>query len=326
MFKPLSMRYISLNILTEDATSIAQLLADCGMFNPEITEQLPEQPGENYRSLFNQAQTRLHKIMTHVSFTMPTIIPSQSATIEKLQETNAQLAKIWLQLSELEEQLHKLNEQESILKRLLETLLIFQNLDVNLTLFQDSTKFLNLNIGTVAIENLEQLKEAAALARHFIDIFHHDADIAYIIVAGPLTQQDKVKAILEHADFQVLTIPERFHAYPKQVHADLTLEQEKLTQQVTSINTAIQKLIDENKHNLEQAQQTLNSADAYAKLSETLRGQGRLALIEGWIPKTEVEKLKTSLDEKISCPFVFTSRKPTPDEYPKVPSLTHHHP
>ncbi|MDM8567558.1 V-type ATPase 116kDa subunit family protein [Candidatus Halobeggiatoa sp. HSG11] len=326
MFKPLSMRYISLKILTEDAAPIAQLLADCGMFNPEITEQLSEQPGETYRSLFNQAQNRLHKIMTCVSLTMPKIIPSQPAKIEKLQETNEQLADLWLQISELEEQLHQLSEQESILKRLLETLAIFQNLDVDLALFQDSTKFLNLHIGTVPVENIEQLREAISLAEHLIDVFHHNEDIAYFVVAGPLTQQDKVKAILEHADFQTLAIPEQFHAHPQQVHNDLINKQKQLAQEIESIKNSIQKLASENKIVLEQAYQTLNNAAAYAKLSETLRGQGRVALIEGWIPKTDVAKLEASLNEKLECPFVFSSRKPIPSEYQKVPSLTRHHP
>ncbi|MCK5877444.1 MAG: hypothetical protein KAG43_07400, partial [Candidatus Marithrix sp.] len=114
--------------------------------------------------------------------------------------------------------------------------------------------------------------------------------------------------------------------HPQQVHADLITEQEQLNQQVELVNNSIQKLASEKKSTLEQACQTLNNANAYAKLSETLKGQGRVALIEGWLPKLEVAKLEANLTEKLDCPFVFSSRKPTPAEYKKVPSLTHHHP
>ena len=326
MFKPLSMRYISLKVLTEDAPVIAQLLANCGMFNPEVTEQLPEQPGKDYHNLFNQAKTRLHKIMAYTSFTIPTINVLQPTHIDELQKNNEELGKIWLQLSELEEQLHKINEQENGLKNLLETLTIFKNLDINLTLFQESAKLLNLHIGTIPLENIEQFKEAIGLAEHLLDVFHRDDNIAYFVVAGPLTQQAKVKAILEHADFQSLAIPEQFHAHPQQVHADLTTQLQKLQEQTKTINNNIQTIILKNQDFLQQTYQNLNNASAYAKLSETIRGQGRLALIEGWIPKTDVAALETNLTEKLTSPFVFSSRKPTPAEYQQVPSLVRHHP
>jgi len=324
MFKPLSMRYISLKALTEDASTIAQLLADCGTFNPEITEQLPEQPGENYRNIFNQAQTRLLKIMACVSFTTPKINFSHVITIAELEETNEKLGIIWAKLSELEEQLHQLNEQKTTLKHLLATLTIFQNLDINLTLFQESTKFLNLHIGTIPTENIEQFREAIALAEHFIDVFHYDENVAYFVVAGPLTQQTKVKAILEHADFQLLAIPEQFHAHPQQVKADLTAQLEQLQEQ--TVKNTIQTLAVVTKDSLEQFYQTLTNASAYTKLTKTLRGQGILALIEGWIPKADVQTLEATLQEKLNCPFVFTSRKPIPSEYQRVPSLIRHHP
>ncbi len=326
MFKPLSMRYISLKVLTEDTPVIAQLLADCGMFNPEITEQLPEQPGKNYRNLFNQAKARLHKIMAYVSFTKPVINASQPTSINKLQKDNKKLGEIWIQLSELEEQLYKINEQSNNLKNLLETLTIFKNLDINLTLFQKSAKFLNLHIGTIPLENLEQLQAAIILAEHLLDVFHRDENIAYFVVAGPLTQQDKVKAILEHADFQSLNIPEQFHSHPQQVHTDLTIQFQQLQAQTKTINNNIQALILKNKEFLQQTYQNLNNASAYAELTETIRGQGRLALIEGWIPKTDVATLETTLTEKLTSPFVFSSRKPTPAEYRQVPSLVRHHP
>jgi len=320
------MRYISLKVLTEDAPVIAQLLANCGMFNPEVTEQLPEQPGKDYHNLFNQAKTRLHKIMAYTSFTIPTINVLQPTLIDELQKNNDKLGEIWLQLSELEEQLYKINEQENSLKNLLETLTIFKNLDINLTLFQESAKFLNLHIGTIPLENIEQFKEAIGLAEHLLDVFHRDDNIAYFVVAGPLTQQAKVKAILEHADFQSLAIPEQFHAHPQQVYADLTTQLRKLQKQTKTINNNIQTIILKNQEFLQQTYQNLNNASAYAKLSETIRGQGRLALIEGWIPKTDVAALETTLTEKLTSPFVFSSRKPTPAEYQQVPSLVRHHP
>jgi V/A-type H+-transporting ATPase subunit I len=335
MFKPLPMQHISLNLLTEDVPLTAQVLADCGVFNPETTEplaeQLPEHPGENYRSVFSLARSRLDKILARLPFTPtpPTLTShyrNRIVELADLENVNAQLGDLWQQLSQLEEQLHQVNEQQISLKQLLETLKTFSGLDVDLGLFQESARFLNLHIGTVPVENIEHLIDAIALAAHFIDIFHRDEHTAYSVVAGPLEHQEKVHAVLEHADFQALTIPPEFHSHPQQVHAELTAQLEQLQKQTEAVAATIQALAEKNKVVLEHAYLILNSAAAYAQLTETLRGRGQLALIEGWIPTGDLPKLETALNEKLEkCPFVLSTRKPSPSEYPQVPSLIRHH-
>lgn len=331
MFKPIPMQYVSLKVLTEEVPLAAQVLADCGVFNPEATEtvaeQLPERPGEKFRDVFSCAQSRLEKILARITFTPPAIDtePYRIVELTELEEINTQLGTIWLQLSKLEEQLHQFSEERTSLKQLLETLQTFSGLDLDLQLFQEPKRFLNLHIGTVPVENLEHLKEAIALAEHFINIFHRDEHSGYFVVAGPLDHQDKVRAILEHADFQPLTIPAQFQNHPQQVHAELTIQLAQLQEQTEAVESTIQELAQQNQAILEHAYQTLNCAAAYAELTETLRGRGQLALVEGWIPKNDLPKLEMTLNDKIKTPFVFTHRKPTPSEYQQVPSLIRHH-
>jgi len=328
MFKPSPMQYISLKVLTNDAPLAAQVLANYGLFNPESTEavaeQLPTRPGEEFRQLFNQARNRLDKILARIHFTPP-IEPDSVIEFAALEKVNSQLGQIWLQLSQLEEQLHHFNEQRTALKQLLETLQTFAELDFDLKYFQAPKQFLNLHIGTVPVENLEHLIDAIALAEHFIDVFRHDEQTAYFVLAGPLEHQKKVSAILEHADFQQLTIPPEFHNHPQKVYADLTAQLAQLQEQTDTVTATLETFAKENRALLENAYQTLNCAAAYADLTETLRGRGELALIEGWIPRADLSQLKTSLNEKLDCPFVLNTRKPTPSEYPKVPSLIRHH-
>jgi V/A-type H+/Na+-transporting ATPase subunit I len=331
MFKPLSMQHVSLKLLTEDVPLAAQILADSGMFNPETTtetvaEQLPEQPGTEFYRVFSSARSRLDKIFSRSGLSKPThITPYSQVEFSQLQEMNDKLGDIWLQMSKLEEQLHQFNEQQTALKQLLETLKIFIELDVDLKLFQKSAQFLNLHIGTVPINHLEHFIQAIGLAEHFIDIFHRDEHIAYLVVAGPDEHQEKVSAILEHADFQPLTIPPEFHHHPQQVHRELSAKQTQLQEQIQAVETSIQNLVAKNRSRLEHAYQTLHHAAAYAQLTETYRGRGQLALIEGWFPSADLAQLEASLHEKLNRPFVFSTRKPTPSEYPKVPSLIRHH-
>ncbi len=329
MFKPLAMQYISLKLLTEEVPLVAEVLANRGLFNPEktevIAEYLPEHPGENFQRLFSLAHSRFEKISTSLSFSPPDFVSHRIIELIELKSINAQLGEIWQQLSKLEEQLHRLNEQKIYLTQLLEMLKRFRGLDVDLSLFQESARFLNLHIGTIPVENLNHLIDTVVLAAHFIDIFHRDEYTAYVVVAGPLEHQEKIRAVLEHAEFKTLTIPPEFKSHPQQVYLELMTQLDQLQEQSQTLMAMIQTLAKKNKNFLEQAYQMLNCAAAYAKLTETLRGRGQLALTEGWIPREELAELETLLKKKLKSPFVLTSRQPLPSEYLKVPSLIRHH-
>ncbi|EDN67836.1 V-type ATPase, 116 kDa subunit I [Beggiatoa sp. PS] len=251
--------------------------------------------------------------------------PYHPVAFTELEQVNVQLGNIWQQLSQLEEQLHQFNDQQTALSQLFETLKTFTGLDVNLKLFQESAQFLNLHLGTASVENLEHLKEAIALAEHFLDIFHQDEHTAYLVVAGPLEHQDKVRAILEHADFQPLLIPPEFHHHPQQVHSDLTAQLAQLQLDKKAILVREKNLAEQNQTILASAYQMLNRAAAYAQLTETLRGRGQLALVEGWIPQQDLPQLEATLHKQLDRPFVFTHRKPLPSEYQQVPSVIRHH-
>lgn len=325
MLKPLPMQHISLKLLTEDVPLAAQVLADCGVFNPEITEELPQRLGEDFRQLFNLARSRLDKILALIPLKQPLTVPERIIDFTELEQVNSQLGSLWLELSQQEEELHHLNEQQTALKQLLDNLKTFSMLNVDLKQFQKKARFLNLHIGTIPIAQLEHLEEAIALAEHFIKIFYRDEQSASIVVAGTLEHQEKVQAILEHTDFQVLNIPPEFHSHPQQVHADLTAQLENLQQQTQAVLAKEKALGENNQEILANAYQSLSNAAAYAELTDTLRGRGKLALIEGWIPKAKLLKLETALDEQLKTPYVLTSRTPSASEYQQVPSLIQHH-
>ncbi|KHD09135.1 hypothetical protein PN36_23190 [Candidatus Thiomargarita nelsonii] len=321
MLKPLPMQHISLKLLTEDVPLTAQLLADCRVFNPETSEQLPDTLGEQYRNVFTLARSRLEKILARIPYRLTLTPPHRIVQLSELENVNAQLGEIWQQISQNEEQLHQLNEQENSLKQLLDTLKTFSELDIDLKLFQKKAQFLSLHIGTVPIDNLEQFKEAIALAGHFVDIFHRDEQSAYLVIAGP--QEKKVHPVLEHAEFQPLNIP--FHNHPQQVHTELIKQLEQIQKHTKKVAATIQAIAGSKKTVLEHAYQTLNSGAAYAELTETLKGRGQLALIEGWIPSEDLPKLESTLKEKLHSPYVLSTRYPKTSEYPQVPSLIRHH-
>ena len=51
---------------------------------------------------------------------------------------------------------------------------------------------------------------------------------------------------------------------------------------------------------------------------------GGLAVVEGWIPRDDVEALGDALNGGLMAPYVLTARDPRPEERPRVPSVMRH--
>lgn len=332
MFKPLPMQRVSLKVLSEDIPQAAQALAQMGMFNPEmceaeLTEQLPDSAGENYRRLFASARNRFEKLIDRIPFAVPPVLPDpQPISLEQLQTLDQQLGEIWQQYSQLEEKAHQLKEQQTSLSQLFDTLDKFFSLDIDLSLLQRQKRFLNLHIGTVDVDNLQHLKEALTKAAHFIDDFHRTKDTVYCIIAGPLSHQEDVKAVLDYAEFRALVIPDEFHSHPQQVHQELSERAQQIKQQLQDITDQQLDLIEKYQGELTNAYQLLYQATPYAQLTETTRGRGSLTLIQGWIPKKSLPDLEQHLKTQFQRPYVLHSRDPLPEERQQVPTLMNHAP
>lgn len=330
MFQPLPMQRIYLKLLTEDTQRVAQALADFGVFNPEtleaeLMEQLPHHLGQDFRSAFNSARSRLDKILHHLPFTPPEhIAPYNEINIEQLQQTNATLGDIWQQVSSLEEKQHHVNEQQTSAKQLLATLEKFLNLDLDLGLLRKDKHFLNLHIGTVESDDLQHLTEAVAKAQHFVDVFHQVDDTVYCVVAGPLEFAEDVATVLNYAEFRPLQLPAEFHSHPQQVHDELIAHLTQLDTELETLKMQQLEIAQENQQDITKAYILLHQAAPYAILTDSVRGRGELSVITGWIPKEDLIPLECFLAENLTCPYVLDSRAPLAEERQYVPSLIRH--
>lgn len=328
MFTPVAMRHITLLVLTEDVPRVAHCLAESGIFHPEkteaISEQLPESLGQEFRSQFHSAVNRLEKIIQQTHFTPLKEISDliQPVNLETLKFVDDELAKIWVQFSELEEQRQQTQEKLHEIQQLFEALEKFKSLDIDLNVLHSPRHFLNLRIGSLPQHNFAQLQESLALAGHFLQSFHQVGKTIYCVVVGLLPQQEQVEAVLKHAEFRMITIPAEFHSYPQQVHRELTAETSRLHEKIQQIQARKQELASHYHRFLLQAHQTLDQAAAFATLSEMTRKRGCLTLIEGWLPTVELPHLKQLLQQKLQCPHAVADRSPVHAE--SVPSLTRH--
>lgn len=329
MFSPIPMQRVSLQLLREGAGQAAVVLARSGVFNPETVEvpegALSELPGERFRELFLSARSRLMKIRSGGYCPLDVAADlSRVVDLDELERVNVYLGDLWRQLSELEEQKRALEERSVSVSQLSESLERFAELDVDLGALQRPKTFLSIHVGAVRRANLTRLERAASLAGHFVRAFHTAEDVVYAVVAGPAESDQDIAALLQTAEFRPVVIPPEFRDHPERIRRELEAEAQDLMRQYRAKSAEIDAVVAQHQDQLAGACKTLALAAPYAELATRLRGQGGLAVVEGWIPRDDVPALAEALAQSLSHAHVLTARNPRPEEHGRVPSVMRH--
>lgn len=331
MFKPLPMQRITLKVMEEDAPLAALVLAESGMFNPEAShlpeEILPSHPAEPYQKLFRSAHIRLEKISHHVTLAaLPQEIEKKVISLHELELINQSLGLIWAEFSHIEEKQHGLQEKRRKLDNLLQTLQVFSELDIDLSQLRGSKTFLDLHIGTLPLMDLPRFERAVSIEPyHFIKVFHRSQELAYVMVAGPPKTGGEPHKLLETADFHSLTIPEEFSAHPQEIKADLAAQSKQCSAEIKQLQARTQELGKQYQDELNQYAVALRNIEPYSGLSALLRGGfGGLALVEGWVPKRSIPRLRQALEVRLGKRYELSARNPLDSEFGIVPTVLDH--
>jgi len=328
MLRPVSMQYVTLQFLREDAIRVSVTLAEFGQFSPDAMsyagESMRDRPAKHYRDIYRSAQGRLDKISNHVS--LPVGQPrTREVTELELGGLNERLGIIWRTFSELEEELRSLKEQQKQVRQLLASLDKFAAFKVDLALLQRPGCFLNLHVGTVPPDSLNRLREALGIAGHILHVVHRGGDEIHVVVAGAQDSRPKeVDRLLEAAGFRRMQLPPEFHDTPEHVRGKLLERMTGLTRHIGEVRRRLRERVDEYRAELQSAAEALVLAAPHARLASYLVARGGLALVSGWVPRDEVERLRNSLDVYLPHPFVLHARDPKPRERGQVPSKLSH--
>jgi V/A-type H+/Na+-transporting ATPase subunit I len=327
MFKPLSMRRISLKYLIEDAPRVAEILSHHKIFNPEHAEltdenALPGHGDEKYCALLNSAWARMEKLHSKVNYPR---LPGLGKPLARarLAEINDNLGELWAQCSALEEQCRKLGEEIKHLYALNRTLEIFRHLDLDLALLHKPHRFCALLLGTLPAANVTRLDAALRFAPlHFIRVFHRTGNTAYVAVGGPLHSGINLAKFLQTADFHRLEIPPEFRDHPEKISAELNQRRQRSERALRDLQEDLYHMRGHCADDLGDYHRLLADASAFAELSQTLRqGRAGLALSEGWVPAARLEALTQELTQALAGRMVISSRAPHRQEYAQVPTL-----
>jgi len=328
MLRPLQMKHVRLLVMVDDLPQASLTLAETESFHPDPRE--PEEqmltgfPGRDYRERYQQAHSRLEKIAKLVSVDeTPEIADLRVVDEDELAATNALLRERWEQASQFEERFRQLDEEEGSIKDQEAALANFADLKIDLGTLRNKTRFLDFYVGVVPRENVSRLQGAVKLADHLLFSYLQRGDSAHVVIVGPRGGQEaQLDSVLSAAGFQALPIPRGLdNASPEgkreefaRLRDQLRRDREHLQHELTTWQSANQDL-------LLDARRTLLLAEPFVTLDPSIRSVGQLAMLAGWVPAREVERLEQRLRDSLLLPFALDARDPLSAERPLVPSV-----
>ncbi len=326
MFSPLPMKHVLLQVMTDDLPQTSLILAELEVYSPDFRalhdDQFPNIPGQHFRSLYNQAHSRLGKISRHIE--LPDRIELNRLHViseEELNHSNEWLGKVWERCSAFEETFHCLKDEESMINQLQEALDNFAELNIDLGLLQGERMFLDIHVGTLPRSNVGQLKEAIKLANYLLFNYKEHKDNAHVVVVGPKSgRESDLSLVLDTAGFRPLSLPPELHDEPEKIRQELQQRRKELESRLHEENLAMEACANELRKQLEDARSTLILAEPFVRIDSAARSAGHVSIISGWIPAREIKRTRQALARTLANPFNIETRSPFPDERPLVPS------
>ena len=326
MFRPLTMKHVLLQVITEDLPQVCLVLAEERLFQPDFRPYLDDSfttiPGIHFRELYHQARSRLDKINHHIDLSEQIQLSQVHVISEtELEQTTDWLGQVWERCSAFEEAFRRFSEEEQMITQLEQALANFSQLNIDLGLLQGERMFLDIRVGMVPTSNLEQLKEAARIAHYLLfDYLQHD-DVAHLVVIGPKGEREQeMGSVLDTAGFRPLPIPPELHDEPDKVRGQLRQRRSTLAREKSQTQGEMERCADELREPLEQARGTLAMAAPYVQVETAARSSGHLSILCGWIPARDLKRARAALQRSLDHPFGIEARDPTAKERALVPS------
>ncbi len=326
MFKPLAMKHVMLQVLTEDLPLVSLTLAEREVFSPDYrscyAESFPNIPGVEYRQIYYQACSRLQKIEDHINLPEEIDVSQLHVIPEaKLAITNDWLGEVWKRCSAYEEAFRRLGDDERMVNQLSQALDNFVELNIDLSLLQGEKLFLDIHVGMLPRENVAQLKEAIGLADYLLFTYMEQEENAHIIVLGLKGDHvEEMNSVLDTAGFRPLPIPPELRNEPEKVRAELEMRREKITHEWSDETEAMIACGNELRQTLKEAKETLALAEPFVSMENAARSSGHLSIITGWMPAREVAPTEAALKSALENPFQLNTRNPSREERHLVPS------
>jgi V/A-type H+-transporting ATPase subunit I len=324
MFRAQPMSRVTLWLLASEAPDAALLLARHGIFAPVSARdaRLPEAPAEHYREVFQEADSRLGKILEHCGGDMPAIPDDAVAPNQaELDALNDWLKTLWQTCSATNLSEQRIEEERNRLSALRETFARLETLDLDLSRLFKPDSLLDARLGQVPAGNVHRLKESLALAGYLLSVFDTHEGQSFAVIAGPRGGEEGMGGVLSQAGWRDLPVPGELQRHPEAVRKYLAQESERLDASHSAHCRVISDNLVRFGERIQGARVQLALARPLAEASiNGVRGKGALAVFSGWVPRQALAVLNQALEQRFHGRYWVEARQPRAEENGEVPS------
>ncbi|MBF0255704.1 MAG: V-type ATP synthase subunit I [Gammaproteobacteria bacterium] len=329
-------RHLRLHLLADDLPRAGMALARLQAFAPDQREladnPLDQYPGEAFADCIRESLSYFQRIQTLLQpwlAALPCAAPPGPEALdrERLQSQHRWLQQAWAEVGQFETRQHQLNEQAREQHQLRQTLAELEGLQLDLGELHNPHRFLQLQIGTLPTENLNNLRRALVLSGQMIIRVSREPEQSRVLIGGPQqhSQQD-LQPVLTAAGFRPLNIPSDFRAAPEQLQQELSRRSAELEQQQAQLDQAMQTWVSRQGARLLQIGAVLDAALPLLAIGRAAQSRGDLALLQGWLAIEHLPAAERLLKAHLRHPFLLEQRLPRPEEYAEAPVPPASHP
>ncbi len=332
MLTPEAMSQVRILVEQDQVYPTVLCLATFGAFAPDHDDTPPSElvgtPGEDYRRIFNQAESRLEKICGY----FPEAMACDTGKLRVIDDgtlatANLKLGDLWSELSQYEEKSRLLDEETREIRQLESTLKNFSNLSIDLGRLSRPQTFLDIRVGITPRNNFDKMQKALGLAGYLVHPYLFAEDQVHLVVTGPRDARTaEAERILKSAAFRDFVIPTELHDAPEVVDARLQKQRARIAADRIELAERIAVWTQTHAPFLRQAAGVLAMAEPFVKVENAAHGEGRLTMISGWVPYAQLDGLREILKRELPAPSLIIARKPTDEEHQRVPSHVRRHP
>ena len=317
---------MQLLLLASEAQDAALTLARFGTYNPApcSLEALAESPAAAYREAWLEADARLSKLLEQCGDTSPLDIPAdaEAPALADLEELNAWLKEAWSGCLACHDNEVRIADTRHHLAVLEDTLRKLERLNVDLAHLLRSDSLLAVNIGSLPAAEIKRVGEALSMTGHLVSRFDQIGEQAFAVIAGPRTRQDEVRGLLAQAGWRELPVPDELRTRPQAARAWLEAERTRMDSQSGADCQVMEGLRERFGPRLHEARLRLALARPLAEAAlASVRGRGGLSVVSGWIPRRQLEALRSTLEARFHGRYWLDLREPSAGETAEVPSL-----
>ena len=340
MFRPERMQRVSLWLVRSDAPAAALALAESGAFNADAGDrfriELPDLDEHRYRETFFEAKNRLDKLLEarpgsaaalQPSAASPAAVapPGQPVSASELAALARRLGELWAVAFAADEAIQALAAEAARIDHQLDTLASFADLDLDLGRLSAEHRFLDVRLGTVPTANVGRLREALSLTGALLSTFAAGEGSEHCVLVGPGGLQSEIDSLLGSAGWRKVELPAELLTHPRTARQQLEARRAALNVAMAEKQAAADAERSLWVGELAAAEHRLAAAAPYAEtVGNALRVRGRLAMIAGWVPTRELERVRQLLQIRLVNAFLLEAREPDAAEQPSVPSLINH--